>query len=75
MKKCPPGIICLDINSVLIIVFCTCVFLFGMFFFKLSHQTILFNNNKPSEKIVIDKIKTINITRILYFILRCIFKN
>lgn len=55
MKKCPPGIICLDINSMLIIVFCICVFLFGMFFLKLSHQTILFNNNKPSEKIVIDK--------------------
>jgi len=52
MKKCPPGLICMENTTILIIILC--VSLVIMFFMKISKQNIVFNNN-PSEKIVIDK--------------------
>jgi hypothetical protein len=52
MKKCPPGIICLETGTILLIIIC--LLLVSFFFMKSFNQTI-FLNNQPSEKKVIDK--------------------
>ena len=51
MKKCPPGVICIENFSMFFIVICVVIFIYLIY--KMNNQNIIVNNNKPSEKIVI----------------------
>ena len=51
MKKCPPGVICVENISMFFIIACF-VIVFYLFYSNMKNQNIIFNN-KPSEKIVI----------------------
>ena len=46
MKKCPPGVICVENMSMLILIIFICLF----FYFVRQNITV---NNQPSEKIII----------------------
>lgn len=50
MKKCPPGVICIENYSLFFIAIC--IFLFFYFMYNIHNQNIIVNN-KPSEKIII----------------------
>mgnify|MGYP000642464843 CR=1 FL=1 len=51
MKKCPPGVICVENISMFFIIACF-VIVFYLFYSNMKNQNIVFNN-RPSEKIVI----------------------
>lgn len=51
MKKCPPGVICVENVSMFFIILCF-VIVFYLFYSNMKNQNIVFNN-RPSEKIVI----------------------
>jgi hypothetical protein len=51
MKKCPPGVICVENVSMFFIIVCF-VIVFYLFYSNMKNQNIVFNN-RPSEKIVI----------------------
>jgi hypothetical protein len=52
MKKCPPGVICVENVSMFFIIVCF-VIVFYLFYSNMKNQNIVFNN-RPSEKIVIN---------------------
>lgn len=51
MKKCPPGVICIENYSMFFIIVCTVIFIY-IIYTTLYKQNIVVNNS-PSEKIVI----------------------
>ena len=51
MKKCPPGVICIENFSMFFIVFCLVIIVY-LIYNNMNSQNIIVNN-KPSEKIVI----------------------
>jgi hypothetical protein len=51
MKKCPPGVICIENYSMFFIIICVIIFVY-LIYAGISNQSIVVNN-KPSEKIVI----------------------
>jgi hypothetical protein len=51
MKKCPPGVICIENYSMFFIFICIIIFLY-LFYTNLLKQNVIVNNS-PSEKIVI----------------------
>ena len=50
MKKCPPGVICIENYSLFFITICILIFFY--FMYNIHNQNIIVNN-KPSEKIII----------------------
>ena len=52
MKKCPPGVICVENISMFFIIACL-VIVFYLFYSNMKNQNIVVNN-QPSEKIVIN---------------------
>ena len=59
MKKCPPGVICVENISMFFIIACF-VIVFYLFYSNMKNQNIIFNN-KPSEKIVIKETQRENV--------------
>jgi len=52
MKKCPPGVICIE-NVSLFFIF-VCIVIIGLLIYiSLYKQNVVVNNNNPSEKIII----------------------
>ena len=52
MKKCPPGVICIE-NVSLFFIF-VCIVIIGiLIYISLYKQNVVVNNNNPSEKIII----------------------
>jgi hypothetical protein len=58
MKKCPPGVICVENFSMFFIVICVVIFIYLVY--NMNNQNIIVNN-KPSEKIVIKDTQRENI--------------
>jgi hypothetical protein len=50
MKKCPPGVICIENATIIFMVIC--VVLLGLFLINTNQKIVL--NNKPSEKVIIE---------------------
>ena len=51
MKKCPPGVVCVENFSMVFIVICVIIVVY-LIYISMNNQNIIVNN-KPSEKIVI----------------------
>ncbi len=51
MKKCPPGVICVENYSMFFIIVCIVIIVY-LIYSNMNHQNIVVNNN-PSEKVVI----------------------
>ena len=51
MKKCPPGVVCIENYSMFFIIICLVIILY-LIYNSINNQNIILNN-KPSEKIVI----------------------
>ena len=51
MKKCPPGVICIENISMFFMVICVVIVVY-LFYNNMNNQNIIVNN-RPSEKIVI----------------------
>jgi hypothetical protein len=58
MKKCPPGVVCVENFSMFFIVICVIIFIYLVY--NMNNQNIIVNN-KPSEKIVIKDTQRENI--------------
>ena len=53
MKKCPPGVICIENMSMIMLVICVFIILY-LIYNNFNRQNVIFNNNNnPSGKIVI----------------------
>lgn len=59
MKKCPPGVICIENFSMFFMVICVIIILY-LLYKNMSNQNIVVNN-QPSEKIVINDTQRENI--------------
>jgi hypothetical protein len=59
MKKCPPGVICIENFSMFFIIICVIIIVY-LFYNSLTNQNIIVNN-RPSEKIVIKDTQRENI--------------
>ena len=54
MKKCPPGVICIENYSMFFIVICFIIIIYLIYCTTSNKQNVIVNN-KPSEKIVINQ--------------------
>ena len=59
MKKCPPGVICIENFSMFFIVICVVIIVY-LIYNNMNSQNIIFNN-RPSEKIVIKETQRENV--------------
>ena len=64
MKKCPPGVICIENFSMFFTVICLVIVVY-LFYNNMNNQNIVFNN-RPSEKIVINDTQRENVGRGLF---------
>jgi len=60
MKKCPPGVICIENYSMFFLIICVVIFVY-LIYTNASGQNIVVNN-KPSEKIVIKENQRENVS-------------
>jgi hypothetical protein len=60
MKKCPPGVICIENVSMFFIIIFIFIFIFLILYF-VKQNIVVNNNNKPSEKIIIKEEKRENV--------------
>jgi hypothetical protein len=54
MKKCPPGVICIENVSMILIAICVFIIIYLIYNSFNGRNIILNNNNNPTEKIVIN---------------------
>ena len=59
MKKCPPGVICIENFSMFFMVICVVIIVY-LIYNNMNSQNIIFNN-RPSEKIVIKETQRENV--------------
>jgi hypothetical protein len=55
MKKCPPGVICIENVSMILIAICVFIIIYLIYNSFNGRNIILNNNNNPTEKIVINE--------------------
>jgi hypothetical protein len=53
MKKCPPGVVCIENYSMFFIVICASILVYLVYTTMIKPNVIVHNNNSPTEKIVI----------------------
>jgi hypothetical protein len=54
MKKCPPGVICIENVSMILIAICVFIIIY-LIYNSFNGRNIILNNNNPTEKIVINE--------------------
>jgi hypothetical protein len=54
MKKCPPGVICIENVSMILLIICIFIIIYLIYNSFNGRNIILNNNNNPTEKIVIN---------------------